>query len=305
MIFHPLSPSAQKSLEIFEDYYKQSTNCHERLLIEKINYDAYDILLIACDEPVFCDQQQVMTDHNQIMTVWNAWKSICSTAKSQIDLQIKYWQVIEGIGERIPFHILSVGRRVWQFRNSNDKEILFILLSGDEPGGLPIDELSLLSDYWQLKRGFYLLHASGIRHKDKLFLFSGLSGAGKSTIAALSYELGDQVIDQDRILIHPLPGGGYSADGWGYGIVPCHAPLRAIFHLVQDVEDRLIPLSQIQTARRLLERHNDVMGGLLAEDLIKQSFHLASEIARQVPGLELHFRKSPDFWKLIDAQFAD
>ena len=124
-------------------------------------------------------------------------------------------------------------------------------------------------------------------------------------MAALSSAVGDQVIDEDQVLVHSLAGGGYSSDGWGYGVVPCESHLRAIFRLVQDTEDRLIPLKQLQVARVVLERHSDVMGGMLTADLLRGSFQLASEIARQVPGYELHFRKSPDFWKLIDEQFPD
>ena len=115
--------------------------------------------------------------------------------------------------------------------------------------------------------------------------------------------MGSQVIDEDQVLVHSLPGGGYSADGWGYGIVPCETPLRAIFSLVQDSEDRLIPLNEMQVTRLILERQSDILGGMLSGEKLRGSFHLAGEIARHVPGYELHFRKSPDFWKLIDEKF--
>jgi hypothetical protein len=305
MIFLAFSSSARESLEIFVEHYQHSADDQDQLFFEKIERCAFQVLLVAGDEPVLGDIHLVGIDEKTLLALSDSWRSICGTTSRQRAVQKKSWQVIDGIGERIPFHMLSVSQYVRRFYQFNDEEILFILLKGDEPHGLPVNELALLSDHWQLKQGFFALHASGVQHKGNLYLFSGPSGAGKSTVATLSLARGDRVIDQDKVLVHPRTGGGYSADGWGYGIVPCEVPLRAIFRLVQDAEERLIPLNQVKVGRLILERHNDVMGGLLAEDLVRQSFHLASEIARQVPGFELHFCKSPDFWKLIDAQFPD
>jgi hypothetical protein len=305
MIFHTFSLSALESLEKFEEYYQHSTDGRDHILLEKIKRCPYQVLLVASDELSLSDGHPVGIDEKSLLALSDAWRSICGATGRRQAIQEKSWQVIDGIGERIPFHMLSVSRYVRRFCQFKDEEILFILLTGDEPKGLPTDELWMLCDLWQLKQGLFPLHASGIQHKGQLYLFAGPSGAGKSTVAALSRARGDQVIDQDNVLVHRRAGGGYSADGWGHGLVPCEAPLRAIFHLVQDSEDRLIPLNQVQVGRLILERHNDVMGGMLTEDLLQQSFHLASEIARQVPGYELHFRKSPDFWKLIDAQFPD
>ena len=52
----------------------------------------------------------------------------------------------------------------------------------------------------------------------------------------------------------------------------------------------------------LFARHNDILGNQFSDDLMKHSFEFIAGLARKVPGYELHFRKSPDFWKLIDGQ---
>jgi len=40
-------------------------------------------------------------------------------------------------------------------------------------------------------------------------------------------------------------------------------------------------------------------------EYLRRSIRTIGDLARTIPGYELHFRKSPDFWKLIDAEFPD
>ena len=37
---------------------------------------------------------------------------------------------------------------------------------------------------------------------------------------------------------------------------------------------------------------------------VRQAFHNMAEVARTVPGYVLEFRKSPDFWDVIDAELG-
>jgi hypothetical protein len=305
MIFHAHSLLALKCLEKFEVHYQEKVDGQDPQVLEKVKRCGYQVVLIAGDKLALGGGRPTMIDKKTLLALSAAWRSICAVDGRQKTALNKSWQIIDLIGEGIHFNWESPSLYIRRFRQPAEEGFIFILLSGAERVGLPAYELFLLSHIWQFEQGFLPVHASGIQHKDQLYLFTGPSGAGKSTVADLSSEVGDQVVDEDQVLIHLLPGGGYSADGWGYGIVPCEAPLRAIFSLVQDSEDRLIPLNPLQVGRLILERQNDVMGGLLTEDLLRQSFCRASEMARQVPGFELHFRKSPDFWKLIDAQFPD
>jgi len=304
MIFHALSLSALKCLEKFEEHYQHSSDNLTRIELEKIKRCGYRVVLVAGDELVLSGEQPAVVDEKTLLALSNAWRSICGVTNRPQVVQKNSWQVIDRISEGVllPSHRSFILRR---FQQLEDEDLFIILLTGNELHGLPAYELLMLCDFWQLSLGFFHLHACGVQHNRYLYLFTGPSDAGKSTVAALSRSAGDQVIDEDQVLVHSLAGGGYSADGWGYGIVPCEAPLRAIFRLVQDSEDKLIPLNDMQVARLILERQSDILGGMLFDDLLRKSFHFASEIARQVPGYDLHFRKSPDFWKLIDEEFPD
>ena len=149
------------------------------------------------------------------------------------------------------------------------------------------------------------MHAAGVIHKKKLLLFAGRSGAGKSTISKLLVKTEDKILDEDQVLIRPLSDKTYSADAWGYSLKKNSAPICGIFKLIQARQDSILPLTQAQTARLIFEQVNQAAANMIPIDLYKTIFERSADIARKVPSFELHFRKSPDFWKLIDEFIPD
>ncbi len=138
----------------------------------------------------------------------------------------------------------------------------------------------------------------------------GKSGAGKSTAALLSAEIGLPVIADELTFVISdathnyrlagMPTVKLPPEGW----TAIRPPLRGIFHLVQDTTNYLEPLSQRQTARLLFEGMMQTPSvPKLPDAMVGDAFRTASDIARTIPGYTLHFRKSPDFWKIIDAEF--
>jgi hypothetical protein len=117
--------------------------------------------------------------------------------------------------------------------------------------------------------------------------------------------LGAELLDEDQILVRAGSDGSFYGDGWGYQIKEGNSPIRAIFFVVQANEDCLIPLSQVRAARMLLDRFSEVVFLRLSPKMQTQVFVQISSLARGVPAYELYFRKSPDFWKLIDEHFPD
>ena len=90
--------------------------------------------------------------------------------------------------------------------------------------------------YWRLaQEGGLGLHAAGVVTDGEGVLFSGVSGAGKSTISELWMSEGATVLSDDRIGIRP-DGDGYRMYGtpWHGTLRVCDpgtAPLRAIFFI--------------------------------------------------------------------------
>lgn len=68
-----------------------------------------------------------------------------------------------------------------------------------DPMAYPLDSLILY--YLTVINGDIMIHASGVNYNGKGYLFSGISGQGKSTMARLCKEAGAMIIHDDRLII--------------------------------------------------------------------------------------------------------
>jgi hypothetical protein len=73
-----------------------------------------------------------------------------------------------------------------------------------DPLEYPLDGLILY--YLTVIHGDILIHASGVRHAGRGYLFSGISGKGKTTLARIWDESGGKVIHDDRLIIRNIDG---------------------------------------------------------------------------------------------------
>jgi hypothetical protein len=169
----------------------------------------------------------------------------------------------------------------------------------------------LLATRMHVRNNGLCLHAAAVSRNGKGFLFLGEGGAGKSTAARFSSEIGIPVLAEDRVfLIHQqsfyllAPGPHPATD---YMNNPKLRPsLEGIFVLVKDKQDYLVPLSQSDAAKYLFAAflQNSASGFIPPEELA-MAFKTISEVGRQIPTYSLHLRKSPDFWKIINERFPD
>ena len=88
-----------------------------------------------------------------------------------------------------------------------------------------------------------MIHASGVNYSGKGYLFSGVSGKGKSTMAKLWDNHGAKVIHDDRLIIRNT-GNGYRMYNTPVynNDEPLDSPLNKIFIIEHGTENRLIPL---------------------------------------------------------------
>jgi len=232
------------------------------------------------------------------------WREIfhasCQIRSSQTGTQLKAWRTIHKYGEEI-----APGLRVFRLRESTSPR-LFWLSSDSSAIGMQTrlaDLLPKISAYSYIMQGMGLFHAAGIVHREKAFLFAGVSGSGKSTVSFVSKACGHQIIHDDHVVVYQGATEEWLTSNISHSL--CHIPIKAVFFLVQDMVDQLIPLKSTQTARRLMDGLREHGEYVLFGDVARKGFATCAEIARKVPGFQLHFRKSPDFWKLIDEQFPD
>jgi len=149
-------------------------------------------------------------------------------------------------------------------------------------------------------KGGCLLHAASAVRNGRAFVFTGVSGAGKSTMAGLAPP--DATLLTDEIsCIRPV-NGGYRAFGTPFvGDLDkagenISAPIAALYLLAKGPENKIEPLSRNQTIRILMR--NTLF---FAKDpkLAEALFETACGIAAQVPAYRLIFTPTPDVWKMI------
>jgi len=106
----------------------------------------------------------------------------------------------------------GVGIRGYRFGAAiawDDAEFRGWLWGGDEDavGSSIVFEnyLRILASYAALARGGLLLHSAGIVIEGKAYLFTGRSGAGKTTLCRKAHEAGIEVLSDDINVV--LPGG--------------------------------------------------------------------------------------------------
>jgi hypothetical protein len=183
----------------------------------------------------------------------------------------------------------------------------------DESSYLRIYGYSLfLATWWHAVHGGLCLHSSAVARGSAGFLFLGRSETGKTSVARLSTIAGHAALGDDLNFVIRDGENGYrlaaapSPKPSPVGYSPLRPRLRGVFTLVQDDSDYLAPISPMPTARALFDGFKQTPSGRkLPDEAFGLAFRAVCDIARRVPGYELHFRNRPDFWKLIDEQFPD
>jgi hypothetical protein len=148
--------------------------------------------------------------------------------------------------------------------------------------------------------GGFLVHAASAIRGGAAYLFAGVSGAGKTTMARLAPP--DAVVLTDEISYVRRIGGSYRAYGTPFAGelarsgVNTSAPVASLFLLEQGPENRIEPVAQIDAARALM-RH--ILFFAQEEEMVARVFDAVLEFVCNVDVSRLVFTPDARAWALI------
>ena len=146
-----------------------------------------------------------------------------------------------------------------------------------------------------------IIHSAGLVRKGKGYLFVGLSGAGKSTVARLSAPQA-AVLSDDLNLLRLGGSGGHLFGTPFYGEyvgggTNIDAPLAGIYFLQQAEKNNVTQLDLKEALRRLLQ---SIMYFGDDQEETTKVLQLAQKICMSTPCYVLDFVVDDSFWRLID-----
>jgi hypothetical protein len=149
-------------------------------------------------------------------------------------------------------------------------------------------------------RGGFLLHAASAVCDGQAYLFSGVSGAGKTTMTRLAPS-GIRLLTDE--ISYARPGaGGY----WAYGTPfsgelaksgeNCSAPISALFFLEKGPENRIDEISPAEAARGLMR---NILFFADDRELVEKLLATACDFVAGVPIRRLTFYPDSRVWDTI------
>ena len=150
------------------------------------------------------------------------------------------------------------------------------------------------------QRGGFLVHASSAVRNGRAFLFSGISGAGKTTMARLAPP--DASLLTDEVSYVTRHDGRYFAAGTPFfGELArvgenLRAPIDAVYLLAKGPQNKIEPIVGAAAVRGLLE---NILFFARDSEFVKLVFDAAVDFVCRVPVRRLTFMPDARVWELI------
>lgn len=152
----------------------------------------------------------------------------------------------------------------------------------------------------QAPEGGFLLHGASAIRNGRAFLFSGVSGAGKTTISRLAPP--DSILLTDEISYVRREGDRYLACGTPFAGELARlgenaaAPIDRLFFLAKGPENLIEPIETADALRMLLR---NILFFVDDTDLIQMVFRSACDFLARVPAFRLTFFPDERVWDLL------
>jgi hypothetical protein len=155
-----------------------------------------------------------------------------------------------------------------------------------DPLEYPLDGLILY--YLTAIKADIMIHASGVFYDGRGYLFSGVSGRGKTTMAMLWDNIGAQVIHDDRLIIRNIDGMYRMFNTPVYkNDVPRNTPVDKIFLIEHGDENKITPVREASSVSQVIAnciQHN------YSPDMIARFLGSVSMMCSKIPVATLTFK---------------
>lgn len=163
-----------------------------------------------------------------------------------------------------------------------------------------LDSLLRIQLSWMLLvRWGFLLHAATVTRNGWAYIFTGRSGAGKSTVASLAPE--GSVLTDEISLVRREEGEwrAYGTPFWGEFRAAgrnVSAPVKGIFRLIQATENRVEAMESREFLKTLMP---NILFFSREREANARLLEIAERASNEVAGYALAFRKDASFWKAL------
>ena len=152
------------------------------------------------------------------------------------------------------------------------------------------------------REGGFLLHAASAVRDGEAHIFTGRSGAGKTTLSRRAPT--DATLLTDEVSYVRRWADGYTAYGTPFAGELAKAgenisaPISAVYALVQGPENRLEMMHEAEAVRTLMR---NILFFAHDEATVRSVFKSACELAAKVPVYRMLFTRSAEAWSVVGA----
>src|ERR1035437_7803911 len=150
------------------------------------------------------------------------------------------------------------------------------------------------------RKGGFLVHASSVIRNGRAFLFSGVSGAGKTTMARLAPADAAMLTDEISYVTR-RDGRDFAVGTPFFGELArvgenMSAPIEAVYLLAKGPENKIEPIVGADAVRGLL---GNILFFARDPEFVRMVFDAAFDFVSQVPVRRLTFVPDARVWELI------
>ena len=155
-----------------------------------------------------------------------------------------------------------------------------------DPFEYPLDGLILY--YLTAISGDVFIHASGVYHDGQGYLFSGISGKGKTTMACLWEKAGGTVIHDDRLIIRKISGSYRMFNTPVYNNdTPKESVLSSVFLIEHGEKNKISRLKESSAVSNILA---NCIQQNWNHEFIRRLMDSLSDMCGSIPVYHLYFR---------------